>query len=184
MSTWNPATNAYGPPVRRMAPPYVCLTAQQAAVVDPRIATIAAVRAQWRTFGLPGAVVRTEPAGQTLAGAVTRLSTPSAAKVTLPPKTVLGLKVTLSVTAVSYRWEFGDGTSQVLTSAAGGPPHAEHVYRRTGVQQATLRTAYSATFTIAGDPTVYPLDGTADVPGLPTAIGVREARTQLEAGPS
>lgn len=184
VSTWNPAAGAYGPPFRRVDPPFVCLNPQQqAAVVDPRIATAAAVRAQWRTFGLPGAVVRTEPQGQTLAGAVTRLSTGTPAKATLPPKTVLGLRVVLTVTAVSYRWDFGDGAG-VTVRSGGALPHAEHVYRATGPQQVSLRTVYSATFTMAGDPAVYPLDGTADVPGASTPLVVREARTQLEAGPS
>lgn len=188
VSTWDPATAAYGAPVRQIDPPFVCLNPQQqqaaaAVVVDPRIATAAAVRAQWRTFGLPGAVVRTEPQGQTLAGAVTRLSTGTPAKATLPPKTVLGVRVVLRVTAVSYRWDFGDGAG-VTVPNGGALPHAEHVYRATGPQQVSLRTVYSATFTMAGDPAVYPLDGTADVPGAVTLIAVREARTQLEAGPS
>ena len=77
-------------------------------------------------------------------------------------------------------WDFGDGTT-LERAADGGRPRAEHTYRAAGPMQVTLRTYYTATFTIEGSDVVYPLDGTADVPGEPTALTAREARTQLEA---
>jgi len=172
----------YGAPVLRTVPATVCLAPEEAAArADPTVAVAALVRAQWQSFGLPGARVQTQPGGETLVGAVTRFSTSTPSSTTLPPKPVLGLDVRLSIKASRYVWDFGDGTA--LEAAADGvPPRAEHTYRSAGPVAVTLRTYYTATFTIEGSDVVYPLDGTADVPGQPTPITAREARTQLEAG--
>ncbi len=181
---WNASTKAHDDPVLVAQPPYVCLgpeEAQRAQQVDPRLAVIARVRRDWRNFGLPAAVVVTQPAEQTLVGAETRFLSKTPATATLPPKPVLGMDVTLSIRATGYEWDFGDGT--VLEAAAdGGKPRSEHTYRDPGVKEVRLRTFYSATFTIAGSPTVYPLEGTADVPGRVTVVRAREARTELVDG--
>ena len=50
-----------------------------------------------------------------------------------------------------------------------------------GQRTVDLLTTYTATFTIASSPTVYPLTGTAVVPGIPAQLGVRESRTELVA---
>lgn len=183
ISTWSARSpEGYGPPTRRLEPPYDCLGPAQAAAVDPRIAVAAQVRADWRTFGLPAAQVDSEPEGETLAGVATRLSTSTPGAATLPPKPVLGMGVTLTVTAVRYEWQFGDGTSTSLVAPAGTRPRTEHVYTVRGPVEVSLRTFYTATFTIEGSPEIYPLQGEADVPGEPTALVVREARTQLVDG--
>lgn len=182
VSTWDVGRGAYGPQVLRTNPPYVCLGPDQAAVLDPRLAVIAQVRADWRSFPLPGAQVRTEPNGETLANAVTRLAGTTPGTATLAPRPVLGLDVTLTITAVRYLWSFGDGTTQVAAAASGSLPRTEHKYDVAGPAQVSLRTYYTATFTIADDPQVYPLPGEADVPGAPSVLVVREARTQLVDG--
>lgn len=179
---WNPVSEAYGGWVRVAPPPSVCLSPEKAAAVDPLAGVLATVRSQWERFTLPGSVVVTRPAGQTLVGAVSLFSTPSSATVSLPPRDILGFSVTLKLTAVDYLWDFGDGTT-VAASPADGAPATEHVYRQAGPMAVTLRTSYTATFTVAGSDVVYPLDGTAVVPGAPTELVAREARTQLEAGP-
>ena len=137
------------------------------------------MRAQWQTFGLPASQVVVEPAGDTLVGAKTRFSTGSPSTRSLPPKPIFGLDVTLTITASGYRWDFGDGTTR---DAPADDPQVEHVYRTAGPKQVTLRTFYTATFTVEGDATVYPLQGTADVPGPEEQVVAREARTQLEGG--
>ena len=111
--------------------------------------------------------------------AKTRFSTSSPATRSLPPKPIFGLDVTLTITASGYRWDFGDGT--VRDTGPDGR-QVEHVYRESGPKQVTLRTFYTATFTVEGDATVYPLQGTADVPGPAEEVVAREARTQLEGG--
>ncbi len=163
----------------RTDPAAVCAGPAEVAEQDPRAAVLAQVRAQWQTFGLPGSQVVVEPVGDTLVGAKTRFSTSSPATRSLPPRPIFGLGVTLTIQASGYRWDFGDGT--VLDESAGAP-QVEHVYREAGPQQVTLRTFYTATFTVEGDPTVYPLEGTAEVPGPAEEVVAREARTQLEGG--
>ena len=180
--TWDPMTGGYGPQVARNNPPFVCLGPDAVAVVDPRLAVIAQVRADWQSFPLPGAQVRTEPSGETLANAVTRLAGTTPGTATLAPRPVLGMDVTLTITAVRYVWSFGDGTSRTVPAAAGALPRTEHTYDVAGPLQVSLQTAYTVTFTIAGDPQVYPLPGEAQVPGAPSALVVREARTQLVDG--
>ena len=179
--TWDPAAGAYGPFVRREQPQFVCLGPGQTAAVDPLIAVAAAVRAQWQTFELPGATVQTRPGGQTLVNVPTRFSSDSPSALTLPPRTVLGYQVTLSIQAAAYRWDFGDGTVQEARPGGATPPGTEHTYRVAGQRTVDLLTTYTATFTIAGSPTVYPLTGTAVVPGIPAQLGVRESRTELVA---
>lgn len=172
--------NAYGPDTRITAPPTVCLGPQDARV-DPRLAVIAQVQRDWRTFPVPPATISVLPASGTLAGAVTKFRSTSPLRQALAPRQVLGLPVTLTVTASRYIWDFGDGTT--TSTGAGTASTAEHTYRVAGTLQVSLETLYSATFTIGDDPTTYPLDGLADVPGAPRPLPVREARTQLEAGP-
>ena len=113
-------------------------------------------------------------------GAVTRFTTDSPPSTSLAPRPVLGLDVTLSIKATRYVWDFGDGTT-LQAPASGSRPSAEHIYREPGPMSVTLRTFYSATFTIEGSDVVYPLEGMAEVPGQPTSIAALEARTQLEA---
>lgn len=179
VQTWEPARKAYGEPVRRLEPPFACAGPAEVAEVDPRSAVLALVRAQWQTFGLPGSTVVTEPAGDTLVGAKTRFSTSSPRTASLPPKPIFGLKVTLTIQASGYRWDFGDGTTRETSAAS---PQVEHVYRESGPKSVSLRTFYTATFTVEGDDTVYPLQGTAEVPGPAEEVVAREARTQLEGG--
>ena len=138
------------------------------------------MRAEWRSFGLPAASVRTQPGGETLVGATTRFTTRTPPTAILDPKPVLGRNVTLSIKATHYVWDFGDGTTSEV-AASGTRPTAAHTYHTAGAKDVRLRTYYAATFTIAGSPTLYPLEGTAEVPGLVTTLTAREARTQLEA---
>ena len=163
----------------RKSPPFVCAGPEEVAEQDPRAAVLAQVRAQWQTFGLPPSEVVVEPAGDTLVGAKTRFSTSSPRKQGPPPKPIFGLDVTLTITVSGYRWDFGDGT---VVDAPAGQPQVEHVYREAGPKEVTLRTFYTATFTLEGDDTVYPLQGTADVPGPAEEVVAREARAQLEGG--
>ena len=182
-SAWDPASSSYGRPRRVDNPPAVCLGAGAAAAVgvDPRLAVEAQVRRQWKSFPIPAAVVRTFPAGQTLAGAVTRVEGSTDRQLVLAPQAVLGFRVTVTVTAARYVWDFGDGATEVA-SVGSGRPRAEHVYRVAGPMRLSLRAYYTGSFTLAGSARVFPLEGEADVPGQAQALLVREARTQLEAG--
>lgn len=177
---WNPAGQppAYGPPQRRAGS--VCLAPDEPDVaqqVDPRVLVAATVRRDWRTYGLPAGRVITRPAGQTLTGAITQLSTSVEPQAVLH-RTVLGLPVALTVTAQSYSWDFGDGTG--TDQRAGELPSTEHTYTRTAALAASLTVIYTGSFTIGEDPQAYEVEGTATVPGPEQPLVVRQARTQLE----
>lgn len=181
--TWQGSTGAYSPPRRR--PGTSCLAPEQLAEgVNPLLALEAAVRSDWKNFRLPAASVTTQPGGETLAGARTRLRTDAPLQVDLPPRMILGHRVILSISARRYVWSFGDGDTATVPATDSGRL-AEHTYHGSGGRQITLRTFYTASFTALGTDLVnVALDGEADVPGSPTTIGIREARTQLEAGPA
>lgn len=177
VETWIDAVGAYGPPVRQAG--VSCFGADQPGL-DPRIAVIAQVRRDWKSYPIPGATVATQPADGTLAGAVTRFASDRPTRFALAPQTILGFQVTVTVTAAEYTWIFGDGTT--AQSPPTATPTAEHVYRTAGPMAVSLRASYTGTFTIGGSPEVYDLEGTAEVPGQQRLLPVEQARTQLEAG--
>ncbi len=177
---WSAESRTYGAFIRQDDPTFICLGPEEAERVDPRAAVIARVRADWKSWDLPRARVVTQPDDETLVNVATRFRTTTPPPATLPPKPVLGMPVTLSIRATGYVWDFGDGT-RLRAEPRDGRPRSEHTYREPGVYEARLRTYYSATFTIAGSPTVYRLEGTADVPGRATEIVAREARSELVA---
>lgn len=94
--------------------------------------------------------------------------------------TVLGLEVTVTATPTGYAWDFGDGAT--LTTTEPGRPWPDgalaHSYLRVGSYRLGLTTTWSATYTIAGDPTVRDVPGTATTTGAVT-LEVRERRAYL-----
>lgn len=168
----------FGPWVLTKTPAFVCI-APSSVGVDPLTAVVAYVQAEWTTFALPAASVRASPSTGTLVAAQTRFHSDAPLRADLPPQTVLGYPVTLHVTATAYSWSFGDGAR--LRQAAGlGHPQAEHIYGEPGNKIINLETFYAATVSVEGKE--YPLAGEGDVVGPGLALGVFEARTQLEAG--
>ncbi len=164
---------------RRTAnPPFVCLGAGDPGI-DPRVAVVGLVRAEFKDFPLEKGVVRTRPVGETLVGAPTELTT-TADGTDVITRTILGLPVVVTAKAQSFVWHFGDGTSQTVPDASV----LHHVYRRTGPLQPSVDVVYGGTFTVGGAPTVYDVQGTATAVGSTTTLVVREARSQLEAGPA
>ena len=78
-------------------------------------------------------------------------------------------------------WVYGDGTSTrtpFVTSQS-----TVHPYRTAGTDTPHVETEYTATFTLDGQPELYPLQGTGVGVGPAAAVTVREARSQLEQGP-
>jgi hypothetical protein len=94
--------------------------------------------------------------------------------------TVLGTAVTITATPRSYAWDFGDGAT--LATAAPGLPWPAgtltHEYVTVGVHRLTLTTTWSATYTVAGDPAVRDVPGTATTTST-SQLEVRERRAYL-----
>jgi len=94
--------------------------------------------------------------------------------------TILGTAVTITAMPTSFAWDFGDGAT--LTTTDPGAPWPvgtlTHTYTRIGRLDVVLTTTWSATYTVAGDPAVH------DVPGTATTVSssrleVRERRAYL-----
>ena len=180
IKTWDPVTGAYGIWNQQTTPRTVCV-GPDAVGVNPVLAALAQVRAEWKTYDLPASSFTVRPAAGTLVGAVTQFSSNAPLDTDLPPKTILGFAVTLHITATRYVWDFGDG--ELVAQAAGnGSPSAVHIYHATGVHNVRLETFYTATFSVGADPTRLPLAGVADVLGPNLALQAGQARTQLESG--
>ena len=164
----------------RNAPATVCL-GPDVVQIDTRPLAIAQVRAEWKTYQLPGDALVVEPHDQTLANAPTRLSTSGPVHRTLPPRTILGHAVRLQLTSVARVWVFGDGATARTPVTAGGASTV-HAYRAAGEMAPHVETEYTATFTLDGAGELYPLDGTGVGVGPAAPLLVREARSQLEQG--
>ena len=125
----------------------------------------------------------THPGGESLVNAPT-LVTSTVDGRDMIERTILGFAVRVTAVAETYEWHFGDGTS--LRAAAGHAPPADvqHRYTQPGSVSVSLDVDYTGTFTVGDSPEVYEADGVAHIVGPPTALVLREARSQLEAGPS
>ena len=76
--------------------------------------------------------------------------------------TVGGTAVSVVVTPVSYRWDWGDGTSTTTRDPGAAYPHQTVVHRYRELLQGvvvTLTTTWSATFSVEGGPP-QPVSGT------------------------
>ena len=97
--------------------------------------------------------------------------------------TILGTPVTITAHPHSYRWDFGDG-AVINTTIPGRPwPQADvsHPYVHTGTYTITLTTTWSATFTLAADPTPRDVPGTATTVSASRPFTAEELRSHLVA---
>ena len=146
---------------------------------DPGVPTIGKV-ASWiqdhfSTIGILPAGVTAAPAPRTLVNLETRLSAGSAAVHDIPATTPWAT-VTIHAKPLRWRWTFGDGSPQLVTTT----PDTTHVYTRARqLDGVRVDVEWGGTFSVAGDPTAYPIVGTALVTGTPIRLDVREARSEL-----
>jgi len=94
--------------------------------------------------------------------------------------TILGIDVTIAATPTGYAWDFGDGATLATTDPGRPWPDGTlaHTYQRVGGYRLGLTTTWSATYTLAGDPTVRDVPGTATTTGA-VPLEVRERRAYL-----
>ena len=168
------ATGAATPWERVIAPPFQCLGAG-AAALNPLVAIDGLVQRDFKTLVVLRGSTRVEPSPQTLVNLATTFTTDAPASYEIRT-TILGRGVTITAKAQQYRWFFGDA------DAATGRPSVSHVYAKAGGVAPYVVIVWGGTFTIAGDPTVRQVLGTATTTGPGTPIRVREVRSQYEAG--
>jgi hypothetical protein len=146
---------------------------------DPQVPTIGKVTSwvqdHFGTLGITPAGVSAAPAPKTLVNIETRLSAGSPAVVDIPATTPWS-QVTIHAKPLRWRWFYGDGTtSGPLTS-----PDTTHVYKQPGLHKGVhVEVEWGGTFSVAGDPTGFPVAGTAVVRSGDITVDVREARAQL-----
>lgn len=98
---------------------------------------------------------------------------------------VLGASVQVEATPSSFTWDFGDGSSLLMTTDPGAPypDHTvSHRYTRAGSYDVVLTTAWRGRYRIAGTGRWLPVDGVAETTSPPFGVDVEEARASLVAG--
>lgn len=96
---------------------------------------------------------------------------------------LLGRAVRIRPVVQQYIYRFGDGERLGPTPDPGGPwptGQVQHTYRRTGDAPVSVTAQYRGQFSIDGGPWQQ-VDETVTIPGPPTVVQVREARTRLQA---
>lgn len=166
--------------IRVYDPPWRCVGPDQAQAFDPRAAIAGVIESEFRRVVVQRGVAEVAPAPQTLVNIPTRFRTPTPERYDIP-LTLLGQSVVITAQAESWTWHVGDGATPT-TSTKGTGGQVEHVYRRAGDYAPYVVISWSGTYRLNGDPTSLPISGTVTTQGEPVDLGVRQARTQLEAG--
>jgi hypothetical protein len=148
---------------------------------DPGVPTIGKVISQVQDLflqndiGILPLAVKAAPAPKTLVNMETRFSAGSGDVVDIAVPTAWA-NVVIHAKPVRWRWTFGDATAPQVTTV----PTVTHIYRHPGVlSNVHVDVEWGGTFSIVGDPTAYPIVGTAMVPGTNITVDVREARSEL-----
>ncbi len=142
----------------------------------PDVSVDELVRREFEAMKLPGLEVQTFPAGGTL------VNLPTTFSVEKPEKEhklgrILGRRVTVVIRPVGYRWEFGDGAGETTEAA-----HARHTFGDSATVRASVTTEYRARYRVDGG-RAREIPGTVSVEGPETELTVRQARSELIAGP-
>ncbi len=165
------------PPGWARDPGVVCLAPTDpavAAAVDPAVLIPAIVDREFQRVVVLKAVPVVQPLPDTLVRFPTRFATSTARSYDIP-LTLLGQSVVITATAASYTWQFGDGTSTTITTAAA---RTEHSFSDTGSRTARVDITWTGTFRINGGP-AQDVTGTATTTGQPVTLQVKQARSEL-----
>ena len=113
-------------------------------------------------------IVYTDPAPQTLT------------------TTVLGIPVTVRATPTTYTWDYGDGSSPLVTTDPGQPyPHhtVARPYTTPGDYQLTLTTTWTGTYQVNNAGPWLDVLGTATTTSAPQPTHITAAHTVLTTNP-
>ena len=148
---------------------------------DPGVPTIGKVVSQVQDMFLANDVgilplaVKAEPAPKTLVNMETRFSAGTGGVVDIAVPTRWA-DVVIHAKPLRWRWTYGDESAPEVTPV----PTTTHVYRHPRVlTDVHVDVEWGGTFSVVGDPTAYPIVGTALVAGPNVTVDVREARSEL-----
>lgn len=144
---------------------------------------------------VPVAAIGLAPHGTTLVNIETVMWADAPQTQTLPPVTLLGKRVVISLRLVAVEWDYGDGESNPDGPAGKKydgvhdacrarlcPQYAGHVYRSTGPVIVTARGRWQAQFAVDGaKPVTVP--GLVRGPRAQARLVVKQARGVLVANP-
>ena len=158
-------------------PTTICLGPGAPGVPKPVVIAAQIERDFKRLVVLQG-LARVQPAGTTLVNFDTAFYTEAGAY-DLPPITILGSRVQVRATPVSYDWFFGDG-AQANNAGPGarGTTQVSHRYAGTGPVGPNVVITWAGSYTVDGG-AAQQVVGTAQTTGPPTALQVAQARSEL-----
>ena len=158
-------------------PTTLCLGPGTPGVPKPMVIAAQIQRDFKRLVVLQG-VARVQPAGKTLVNFDTAFYTEAGAY-DLPLTTILGSRVQVRATPVSYDWFFGDG-AQASNAGPGarGTTQVSHRYAGTGPVGPYVVITWAGSYTVDGG-AAQQVVGTAQTTGPPAALQVAQARSEL-----
>ena len=158
-------------------PMTICLGPGAPGVPKP-VAIAAQLERDFKRLVVLQGLARVQPAGTTLVNFDTAFYTEARAY-DLPPITILGSRVQVRATPISYDWFFGDG-AQAGNAGPGarGTTQVSHRYAGTGPVGPNVVITWAGTYTVDGG-AVQQVVGTAQTTGPPTALQVAQARSEL-----
>ena len=159
------------------SPSTVCLGAGAPGVPKP-VVIAAQIQRDFKRLVVLQGLVKVQPTGTTLVNFQTAFYTEAVAY-DLPPITILGSRVQVRATPVSYDWSFGDG-AQASDAGPGarGTTQVSHRYAGTGPVGPNVVITWAGSYTVDGG-AAQQVVGTAQTTGPPTALLVAQARSEL-----
>lgn len=158
----------------------VCLNSEDAAGLG--VITPGLVQREFERLDWPSAPVVVEPpGGETLVNFETNFFT----TLTDPESQTVGLlgqRVLIEATPVSYRWHFGDGSSVSTSSPGRAFPHLVHTHRYglPGRVRVSVDVTYRGRYRVNGGEWIA-IPATRVIPGVAVGLRVIEAVPQLSA---
>ena len=158
-------------------PTTICLGPGAPGVPKP-VVNAAQIERDFKRLVVLQGLARVQPAGTTLVNFDTAFYTEAGAY-DLPPITILGSRVQVRATPVSYDWFFGDG-AQAPNAGPGarGTTQVSHRYLGTGPVGPYVVITWAGSYTVDGG-AAQQVVGTAQTTGPPTALRVAQARSEL-----
>lgn len=158
-------------------PTTVCLGPGMPGVPKP-VVIAAQIQRDFKRLVVLQGVARVQPAGKTLVNFDTAFYTEAGAY-DLPLTTILGSRVQVRATPVSYDWFFGDG-AQASNAGPGarGTTQVSHRYAGTGPVGPYVVITWAGSYTVDGG-AAQQVVGTAQTTGPPAALQVAQARSEL-----
>jgi hypothetical protein len=95
---------------------------------------------------------------------------------------LFGIPVEIRALPTNYSWDFGDGSTPLVTTDPGAPYPAHtvaHAYAKPGAATISLTTTWRGQFRLAGEPTWHDVAGEGTTVSSSDSLEILEARARL-----